>query len=355
MSRIDPGALTEFCRGLFVAAGAPDEMAAIVADSLVYADLRGVESHGVVRSEIYLQRIAKGMIDPHAEAELVEDNGSTALMDGHNNFGAYIGVRALEACMDRALQHGVCALGVRHSNHFGTGAYYVERAVGKDLALIVLSNASQTMPATGGRRPFIGTNPIAFGFPTDREVPFVLDMATSLVARGKIIMAAKRGMEIPIGWAVDADGKPTTNAEAALAGAVLPMGGAKGSGLSMAIDILAGVLTGAGFGPSVRNMYEDWENPQNVGHFFIAIDIGRFMEPGLFKRRIGQYIDQLKAEPKADGVHEILYAGELEHRLRSERRSKGLELTEKLESDLKRLGEAHGVPWPEKRLTASAG
>ena len=347
MSAIDPDRLAQFCEHLFIAAGAPAETAQIVAQSLVYADLRGVDSHGVVRSEIYLERIARGMIDPKAQVTLQRNDGPVALLDGGNGFGAFVGVKALEACMERAERFGVCALGVRHSNHFGTGAFYAERAVERGLALIVLSNASQTMPATGGVRPFLGTNPIALGFPTDREVPFILDMATSLVARGKIIMAAKKGLDIPRGWAVDENGAPTTDAQAALSGAVLPLGGPKGSGLSMAIDILAGVLTGAGFGPSVHNMYEDWNRPQNVGHFFIAIDIGRFLEPTRFRERIGEYIDLLKSEPRADGVAEILYAGETEYRLAKQRRAEGLTLAEQLKADLMRLGAHHGVPWPE--------
>ena len=346
MSAIDPDRLARFCQELFTATGTPAETARIVAQSLVYADLRGVDSHGVVRSEIYLERIAKGMIDPKANVTFVCDDGPIGLMDGGNGFGAFVGVKALEACMERAERFGVCALGVRHSNHFGTGAFYVERAVERNLALIVLSNASQTMPATGGARPFLGTNPIALGFPTGREVPFVLDMATSLVARGKIIMAAKKGLDIPLGWAVDEHGAPTTNAQAALNGAVLPMGGPKGSGLSMAIDILSGVLTGAGFGPSVRNMYEDWNRPQNVGHFFIAIDVARFLEPECFRKRVGHYIDQLKAEPRAEGVAEILYAGEAEDRIAKRKRSEGLILPEQLKADLIRLGSDYGVPWP---------
>lgn len=353
MSTIRADALAAFCRGLFVAAGVSSEVAEVVATSLVYADLRGVESHGVVRSEIYLDRIARHMIDPAADIVLTKDNGATAVMDGGNHFGAYIGTQALDIAIARAKRHGVCAIGVCYSNHFGTGAYYVERATREGIALIVMSNASQTMPALGGVRPFLGTNPIAFGFPTDRGVPFILDMATSLVARGKIIMAAKRGEKIPLGWAIDAEGRPTTNAEAALDGAVLPMGGAKGSGLSMAIDILAGVLTGAGFGPSVRNMYDDWENPQNVGHFFIALDIEHFMALETFKARIGTFIDLLKAEPKGAGVSEILYAGEVEHRLEARRRRDGIQLTERLEADLRRLGDVHGVAWPQSCSAAA--
>ncbi|HYH19619.1 MAG TPA: Ldh family oxidoreductase [Azospirillum sp.] len=346
-ARVQADRLTDFCTAVFRGAGVPDRVASVVAESLVYADLRGVESHGVVRTDIYLRRAAEKMIDPHAPVTLVRDEGCTALADGGNNFGAYVGAVALERAMERAKRHGVCALGVRHSNHFGTGAWYVQRAVREGLALIVLSNASQTMPPTGGVRPFIGTNPIAFGFPTGREVPFVLDMATSLVARGKIIVAAKRGESIPLGWAVDKDGNPTTDADAALEGAVLPLGGPKGSGLSMAIDILAGVLTGAGFGPSVNNMYENWAEPQNVGHFFIVLDIERFIPLASFTDRIGQYIELMKAEPKAPGVSEILHAGEVEHRLEQTRRREGIALPDKVAEELKALGDRCGVAWPE--------
>jgi len=334
-----------YCAAVFGAAGVPEAVAKVVAESLVYADLRGVESHGVVRSDIYLRRVAEKMIDPHAEVTLVRDQGCTALADGGNNFGAWVGSVALGRAMERAKRHGVCALGVKHSNHFGTGAWYAQRAVEQGLALIVLSNASQTMPPTGGVRPFIGTNPIAFGFPTGREVPFILDMATSLVARGKIIVAAKRGEAIPLGWAVDKHGNPTTDADAALEGAVLPMGGPKGSGLSMAIDILAGILTGAGYGPSVNNMYENWAEPQNVGHFFIVLDIERFIPLASFTDRIGQYIELMKAEPRAPGVAEILHAGEVEHRLEAKRRREGIELPDKVAEELAALGHKYGVAW----------
>lgn len=345
MKGIAPDRLEAFCRDLFVNAGVPIETASIVAQSLVYADLRGVDSHGVVRCEIYLERIAKGMVDALARPKISRDDGPVGLVDGQNGFGAFVGVKTLEASIERARTFGIGAVGANNSNHFGTAAFYVERAVREGFGLIVLSNASQTMPATGGVRPFLGTNPIAFGFPTGRDVPFILDMATSLVARGKIIMAAKKGLDIPLGWAVDEKGAPTTSAQAALTGAVLPLGGAKGSGLSMAIDILSGVLTGAGFGPSVRNMYEDWEKPQNVGHFFIAIDIERFIGRKQFEERMGAFIDLLKAEPKAEGVPELLFAGEVEHKITEERRNNGLLLPNQLIEDLIRLGREHSVDW----------
>ncbi|WP_241236343.1 Ldh family oxidoreductase [Brevibacillus marinus] len=335
--------LQEFCCQVFVKAGVPRQAAAIVAESLVFADLRGVDSHGVVRTAIYLQRLEAGMIDPHAEVEKVRESEATVLLDGRNNFGSVVGTKAVAVALEKAKQSGAAVVGVRGSNHFGTGAYYLQKAIEQDMILLVMSNASQTMPPTGGVRPFIGTNPLAVGVPSGRELPFMLDMATSVVARGKIIVAAQKGEAIPLGWAVDKEGNPTTDAQAALEGAVLPVGGPKGYAISMFIDILTGVLTGAGFGRYVNNMYENWEQPQNVGHQFIAIDINRFMPLEQFKARMDQYIRELKQEPKAPGVQEILIPGELEYRRTIERKARGIELPPKVAAELAAIGEKYGV------------
>lgn len=338
--------LGAFCAAVFEAAGVPVEVARIVADSLVCADLRGVDSHGVLRLPIYLRRVAEKMIDVAAEPRIERDEGATVRIDGGNNFGAYVGQKALEVALERAGRHGVACVGVRASNHFGTAAFFAEQATKVGFAAMVMSNASQTMPPTGGLRPFIGTNPLAIAFPTREGAPFLLDMATSHVARGKIISAAKKGQSIPLGWAIDKAGRPTTDAHAALDGAVLPVGGAKGSGLSMAIDILSGVLTGAGYGPHIRNMYEDWNEPQNVGHFFFVLDISRFLPLAMFTERLADYVALLRAEPKADGFSEILYAGEHEHRLAQARRANGIVLPPALIEELTALGAGKGIAWP---------
>jgi LDH2 family malate/lactate/ureidoglycolate dehydrogenase len=342
-----PEALTGFCTAALVAAGVGQPIAASVAESLVYADVRGVESHGVLRLPIYVRRVREKMVDVIREPAVVQDRGATALMDGGNNFGAYVGQKALDLAMARARDYGVATVGVRRSNHFGTAAYFAEQAAARGLVAVIVSNASQTMPPTGGVRPFLGTNPLAIAAPTGGPTPFLLDMATSQVARGKIIAAARRGEAIPEGWAIDAAGQPTRDAEAGLAGAVLPLGGAKGYGLSMAIDILAGVLTGAGYGPHVRNMYEDWENPQDVGHAFILIDIAAFMPMPAFIARMQDYLALLKAEPRAPGVAEILFAGEYEHRLAEGRRTGGIVLVPALVQELAALAADLAVAMPD--------
>jgi len=333
-----------FCESVFIRAGVPPAYAATVAESLVEADLRGVDSHGVVRTSIYLKRVVAGRIQPEATPEIVSDGTATVLLDGRNNFGSVVGMKALSIACERAERHGVCVVGVKNSNHFGTGAFYALKAIERNLGLMVMSNASQTMPPTGGVRPFLGTNPLAVGFPAGEELPFLLDMATSVVARGKIIVASQKGESIPLGWAVDKHGNPTTNADEALEGSVLPVGGPKGYAISMFIDILSGVLTGAGYGSSVNNMYENWKEDQNVGHMFLAFDIGKFMPIDQFKRRMDHYIRSIKAEPKAEGVSEILIPGELEHRKTVERKRDGILLPAKVVQELYDIGEQYGVP-----------
>lgn len=319
------------------------EDAEIVADSLVQADLRGVESHGVVRTDIYLKRVEAGKIDPKSTIQIISDTGPAVLIDGRNHFGSVVGTKALSLAMARAKVQGVGIVAVRGSNHFGTGAYYALKAVEENQILLVLSNASQTMPPTGGVRPFIGTNPLSIGAPAGEEPPFILDMATSVVARGKIIVAAQKGEPIPLGWAIDKDGNPTTDAEAALEGSVLPVGGPKGYAISMFIDIFAGVLTGAGFGKYVNNMYTNWEQPQNVGHFFLALDIDKFIPINAFKARMDDYIQSLKQEPKAQGVNEILIPGELERRQTLKRKEEGIVLPLKVVQELDEIGARYGL------------
>ncbi|MFB5188817.1 Ldh family oxidoreductase [Alicyclobacillus fastidiosus] len=335
--------LKDFIRAVFTNAGVSSRDADIVADSLVQAELRGVESHGVVRLGIYLERVEKGMLDPHGQIECVHEGASSALLDGHNNFGAVIGVKALEVALSKARKQGVSMVGVKGSNHFGIGAYYALKAIEQDMILLVFSNASQTMPPTGGIRPFIGTNPFTVGVPAGKELPFVLDMATSVVARGKIIVAAEKHERIPEGWAINQDGYPTTDPVEALAGAVLPVGGAKGYGMSMFIDILSGVLTGAGFGKYVHNMYENWHDPQNVGHVFMAVDINQFIPLEIFKHRIDTYFQEIKAEPKAPGVDQILIPGEIEYFKTIERKKHGIDLPESVAEQLYTIGDKYSV------------
>ncbi len=335
--------LEEFSAEVFTRAGVPRVHAETVAQSLIHADLRGIESHGLARMPIYVQRIERGLIEPKKEPMVVSEQGAAMLLDGQNQLGAVVGKKALTLVMEEARKNGTALVGVRASNHFGACSYYAEQAIAEGMILLVLSNAPQTMAPLGGIRPFFGSNPLAVGIPAGEEPPFLLDMATSVAARGKIALAAKKGESIPVGWALDAEGQPTTNPDKALEGTILPFGGAKGYGIAMFIDILCGVLTGAGFGDSVYSLYDNWEHPQNVGHFFLAIDIGRYQPVETFRHRMDAYLRQIKAVPKAQGVDHIFIPGEIEYRTMQERKSTGIPLPTPIIRDLTEMGSTYGV------------
>jgi LDH2 family malate/lactate/ureidoglycolate dehydrogenase len=231
-----------------------------------------------------------------------------------------------------------------HSNHFGIAACYLLQAVEVGMAAMVLTNASPAMPVWGGRTAFLGTSPFALAAPGG-HAPLLLDMATSVAARGKIRRAARSGESIPEGWALDEDGRPTTDAGAALSGIVLPLGGPKGSGLSLMMEALAGVISGAAFGGEVRNQYSDLETPQNVGHLFLAFRVDLFMPSQDYDARIDALVERAKACPTADGFDEILVPGERESRMAAKRRQEGLPIPLDDIRMLAREAEMAGVPW----------
>jgi LDH2 family malate/lactate/ureidoglycolate dehydrogenase len=337
------GSLQAFCEEVFRSCGMAREDASILADSLVQANLRGVDSHGVARVGIYVKRLKMGLVNPNPNVEVVQESAATLLVDGDNGMGQIVGVRALDLGLDRARESGGVSVGVRRSNHYGAGAYYVQRAVAGDAIAFAYSNAPPTMAPWGGVDPYVGTNPYAYGVPAGEHRPIIVDMATSIVARGKIILAAERGEAIPEGWAVDTQGNPTTDAREALEGSVLPFGGPKGYALSLMIDIMAGALTGAGFGPRVNSLYDNFDEPQNVGAFFQLIDIRRFAEPATFKARIDRMIEEIKSSRKAAGTEEIFLPGEIEFRTEQERMASGIPVGAETVAELREVGRRCGV------------
>jgi LDH2 family malate/lactate/ureidoglycolate dehydrogenase len=335
--------LRAFCQEVFLSCGMAGEDAAIVADSLVQANLRGVDSHGVARVAIYVKRLKMELVNPRPNVRVVREGAGTLLVDGDNGMGQVVGVRALELGLDKARESGGVSVGVRRSNHYGAGAYYVQRAVARDMVAFAYSNAPPTMAPWGGVDPYVGTNPYAFGVPAGEHPPIILDMATSIVARGKIILAAERGEPIPEGWALDKQGNPTTDAREALEGSVLPFGGPKGYAISLMIDIMAGALTGAGFGPGINSLYDNFEEPQNVGAFFQLIDIGSFVESATFKARIDRMIEEIKSSRKAAGTEEIFLPDEIELRTERERIVSGIPVGAETVAELRGVGRACGV------------
>ncbi|WP_273846784.1 Ldh family oxidoreductase [Rubrobacter calidifluminis] len=335
-------ALTCFCRDVLTSLGVPDEDAAVVADSLVRANLEGKDSHGISRLPIYAKRIRECRISARPDI-CIDRDGAVLKVDGGNGLGQVVSYKALQAAFPVARETGIAAVAVRNSNHFGAASYYCQMACREGMALIATTNSPPGIAPWGGKRAYLGTNPVAFGFPTRREPPVIVDMSSSIVARGKIILAAAEGREIPQDWAIDEEGLPTTDAEAALRGAVLPLGGPKGYALAVAVEMLSGVLSGAAFGPHVNNLYKDGDPPANVGHSFILIDVEHLMPLEEYYARLERFIREMKSHPKARGTEEILYPGERSYRTYMNRLREGVTLNPSLKSMLNDIGRACGV------------
>jgi L-2-hydroxycarboxylate dehydrogenase (NAD+) len=343
-SRIVPYVkLAGLVAGIFTRYHLPQSEADRVAQCLLEADLRGVFSHGIGRIPIYTKRLREGLVNPTPALSVMEATPVAARVHGDNGMGFVVATKAMEEAINRAHLMGVGMVAASNSNHFGMAANYLLQALEAGMAACVFTNASPAMPVWGGRTPFLGTSPVAMAAPGGRQ-PLLLDMATSVAARGKIRRAAQRGEPIPQGWALDEQGRQTTDAEAAYRGIVLPLGGPKGSGLSLMMEAMAGVMSGAAFGGEVGNQYSDFDDPQNVGHLFLAFRPDLFMPRDEYASRIDVLIGRAKACPLAAGFDEILMPGEPETRMADEQRRNGVRVAD---NDVKMLSlEAESVNLP---------
>src|SRR4051812_42501972 len=332
-----------FAHALLAAHGVPEADARTCAACLVLADLRGVETHGLLRLPGYLDRIRRGLVDAKPGLAPARVTPVAAALDGKNGLGFVVGTRAMAEAIAMARESGLGVVAARRSTHFGMAANYVLQALEAQMVSLVFTNASRAMPPWGGREPLLGTSPLAAGVPGGRLAPFVLDMSPSVAARGKIRIAEKRGEKIPLGWALDADGRPTTDPTPALAGVVLPIGGPKGSGLAMLMDIFGGVLSGAAYAGDVGDQYKAFDRPQDVGHFFLAMRPDLFVPMAEVRARMDVLVERIKACPKAEGVEEILVPGEPEARAAAKRARAGIPYgaeIELLRGEAKRAGVA---------------
>jgi LDH2 family malate/lactate/ureidoglycolate dehydrogenase len=341
---VDVEAARRFVAALMQARGLPQADAQVVAECLVRADLRGVETHGIMRLPIYLERLERGLVNPRPKLEPRRVTPVAAHLDGEDGLGFVVASRAMAESIAMAGEHGLGLTAVRRSTHFGMAAAYLLQAIEAGFIAFVFTNASPAMPPWGGRQPFLGTSPFAVGVPGGDKGPFVLDMAPSVAARGKIRRAARDGEPIPEGYALDAEGRPTTDAAAALKGVVLPIGGPKGAGLSMLMDILAGVFTGAAFAGRVGDQYKDLDRPQDVGHFLMALRPALFVGVEAFRARMDELASRIRAQPLAEGFDEILMPGEPEARLEARRLREGIPYRRADLAPLVEAAAAHGLP-----------
>lgn len=316
----------------------------IVADGLVTANLRGVDSHGVSRIPMYLERLDRGLVNPKPDIKVTTVAGAVAHIDADNAMGFIPSHAAMDTAMALARDACIGMVGVSRSTHFGMGALYVLQALEQNFVSMVFTNSSPAIAMWGGRNAFLGASPVAAGMPGGRSAPFVIDMAMTVLARGKIRLAAMRGEPIAEGLALDADGNPTTDAAKAFEGVCLPFGGVKGSVLGTMMDLMSGVLTGANFGGDVKSLYFDHSEPQNVGHMFFAIRPDLFIAMTDFEARMEEFNRRIKAMPRAAGVDEVLMPGEPERRTAAQRLANGIPVTDNVLADLAAIARARGIP-----------
>jgi LDH2 family malate/lactate/ureidoglycolate dehydrogenase len=343
--QVSAEALRRVCASVFARSGLADSDAALVADSLVQADLWGHQSHGTLRLPWYVARLRSGAVDAKARPALVRDSGAIAVIDGGDAMGQLVAGCAMDEAVRRAKAHGVGAVAVRNSNHFGTAMYFTLAAARAGCIGFLSTNASPAMPPWGGRAKAVGTNPWSWAAPAGKYPPMVLDIANTGVARGKIYLARQNAKPIPLGWALDKDGAPTTDPVAALAGVTLPMAEHKGYGIALMMDVLSGMLSGGGFGASVQGPYQA-ERPGKVGHFALALDVEAFTPLRDFEDLQEQLIGQLKLAPLAEGFDEILYPGEPEARRAKAQADDGLVLPPETMSGIVTLCEELGIETP---------
>ncbi|HZP79026.1 MAG TPA: Ldh family oxidoreductase [Pseudolabrys sp.] len=343
---IDAGRLQALVNDVFLRAAMPGDEAALVADALVLADLRGMHSHGVLRVPIYVEKIRGGGFRPGRKGRVVRETTSTVLLDGECGIGQVLTVAAMDRAIGKAKEHGIGAAGVFNSNHHGEAAYYVLQALKRDMIALVATNGSPNMPAWGGKTKMTGPLPFTAGAPALEEDPFVIDAALGVTNRGKLIYMAARGEKIPFGWGVDRNAQPTDDPAKVLDGGwILPIGGHKGFGITMFVEIISGVLTGALIGSAIRDLYNAPRDlPQGLGHFCIAIDPGAFMPVEQFKRRMDEMIRMIKRSELAPGTERMIIPGQFEFEKERERRVRGIPLARKLVEQLRALAAELGSP-----------
>ncbi len=342
--RYDYEKLKDFGTKVMMAAGLSKDEAQITIENLLFADARGIGSHGMSRLINYSKRVKCGVITAGAEIKIEQESESALLIDGRNGIGAKIAMETMKLCCEKAAKTGCCVAAVHNGNHFGAGAFYSGYAAKQGMIAIVCSNSEAAVVPIGGTVPMLGTNPLSVAVPAGRHEDMNLDMATSVAARGKVVLAQKEGHDIPAGWAVDKNGIPTTDPSAVLdGGSMLPFGGPKGYAISLFIDLMASCLGGALNGRQTHHFWTDYENPQDVGYFMIVIDPAKFLPRETFLDRVDSAFDEFKNCPVAPGVKSVMLPGEIEADKQAFSMKEGIELPDAVVKELRRVGAEYGV------------
>jgi LDH2 family malate/lactate/ureidoglycolate dehydrogenase len=322
--------------------------AVLLTDSLIEANLRGVDTHGITRMLcVYVKRMQVGVVNPKTELKVLREHPSTALIDCKNSIGQVASNYAMRMTIEKAKKTGVAFVATTHSNHYGAAAYWAMMALRHGMIGFSSTNAPAVVAPTGGRTPMLGTNPFAIAIPAGQEQPMVLDLATTVVARGRILLYAKQNKPLEPGWAFDAQGRPTTDAQAALKGLLAPIGGYKGYGIALAIDMLCGVLTGSSYGTHFPGFLADnLKDPTDVGSVFAAVNVESFMDLPDFTAGMDKAIREIKTSEKADGVTRIYIPGEIELETKADRLKNGIPIPDAVVKDFTALGKELAVAFP---------
>ncbi len=354
MERYSPDILRKLATDIASAAGVERADAAILADSLVAADLSGTSTHGLSRLAIYVRRIQKGLIAPRADLSIDRNRAGTLAVNANNGLGQVQAVKVLDHLIPMARHCGIASATIRNSQHFGAVSYYCNRAADQNMILIATTSCEPAMSPEGGCEAFFGTNPIAASFPTGKGFHVKVDLATSLVARGNIIAAQKAQKPIPLGWGLDPDGNPTTDASQALLGTVMTMAGHKGYALALMVEVMSSVLSGSAIGSAIGSMYKSLDRKQDVGHFFCLLDITAFTDVSQFRARIDEMIDRIKSCRKRPGVEEILVPGERSARTTRENTTRGIALDPATVKELRQLCAEFSIEFPQAKQEVGA-
>eukprot|EP00434_Breviolum_minutum_P007873 symbB.v1.2.006947.t1/scaffold416.1/size293898/6 len=343
MKKFVAGQLEAFTTAALEHLHLPNQDAALVAKCLVEADLRGQSGHGIQRLPMYASRLRAKVVNPRPKIRVDQTSPSSCRVFGDDGMGFVVASRATEEAMRIAQDQGVGLAGVHRSTHFGCSSHYVMQALKADMLSLVFTNSSPALPPFGGARALLGASPFAAGAPSNQAHPLVLDMSTTVIARGKLRLMAQRGEDIPPGVGLDKEGRPTLDGMEAFHGVTLPFGGAKGAALALVMDIFSGLFTAAAFGGRVRSLYNDADAAQNVGHFILCMRPDLFLpSTQTFKDRMDELVSILKRQPCAEGFEEILMPGEPETRCEQQRRVEGVPLQEDVVTSLKAEGEQMG-------------
>ena len=320
---------------IFKKFGLSENHASISTDALINAELVGAYGHGLSRLKMYCDRIKKRLINPRPKIKIKTVSQSISLVDANDSIGFVAADIAIKQAIKNAKKTGIGMVAVRNSGHYGLSGYYAEQAIKKNLITMIYTNAPPAVAPHGSLKSLFGTNPICFGTPTGSKVPFILDTSISMINRGKIRFAEKNNQKIPLGVALDKFGRPTTNAKKALQGVQLPIANFKGSGLAWMVDILSGVLTGGNHAGRVKDPFDDFTGPQNIGHLFITFKTNLFVNN--YNKRIKDNINKIKRLPKIKGVKEIVYPGQNKYKRFIMNSKKEIKISKIIKKDLELL------------------